>query len=413
MPKFYGVFSYHMKVFEKLRIVDLTLNIAGPYSTQILADLGADVIKVEPPGGDPSREWGPPFWGDETPLFLSSNRNKRSIIVDLKSDDGQGVVKRLVGESDVFVQAFRKGVIESLGFGYECLRELYPGLVYASITGFGSKGPLAEMPGYDPLIQAYSGMMSITGDPDSPPARCGAAVVDLGTGILTALGILAALRERDNTGRGVHVETSLLDTSMAWLGYHLYSFLASGDIPQRWGAGSGMVTPYESFPTKDGELMISGGNNAIFVRLCNALGLEEVAGDNRFCDNPSRVENRRALREILMGRTRDFSTDQLRTLLEEHRVPCSPIQTLEEVADDPQVRASRMLEAYPHPRISNYRALGFPVRFDGDRPGTRIVPPLPGEHSIEVLGELGYSSAEINRFRQNGSVVTADPVQRH
>ena len=397
-----------MNVLEGLRVVDLSLNIAGPYCTQVLADLGADVVKIEPPGGDPARQWGPPFWGGDTPLFLSSNRNKRSIVVDLNSDGGRKVVERLVDRADIFVQAFRKGVIESLGFGHERLQAKHPALVYASVTGFGSEGPLAETPGYDPLMQAYSGMMSITGHPESPPARCGASVIDLGTGMLTALGILAALRERDKNGRGTYVEASLLDTSLALVSYHLYGYLASGETPQRRGSGLGMITPYEAFPTNDGELMISGGNDAIFVRLCEALGLEEAATDPRFRDNATRVAHKQDLLELLTARTRNFSTAELRSLLEQHRVPCSPIQSIDQVVDDPQVRANKMFELYPHPRIPDYRDLGFPLRFDGDRPGARRVPPGAGEHSAEVLGELGYSGEEIEELTRGGSIATAD-----
>ena len=253
-----------MSTLEGIRVVDLSQNIAGPYGTQMLADLGADVVKVEPPGGDPARTWGPPFGEGETPLFLSANRNKRSICVDLKSDGGKAVVDRLVDSADVFVQAFRSGVIESLGFGYAQLKQRRPALIYASVTGFGSPGPLRETPGYDPLIQGYSGLMSITGHPGGPPARAGASVVDLGTGILVALGVLAALRERDRSGKGTHVEASLLDTSLGWVSYHLYGYLASGRVPGRMGSGIGMIAPYEAFATKDGELMIAGGTRLFF-----------------------------------------------------------------------------------------------------------------------------------------------------
>ncbi len=400
-----------MNVLEGLRVVDLSLNIAGPYCTQILGDLGADVIKVEPPGGDPARQWGPPFWGGDTPLFLSSNRNKRSIVVNLKSEGGKAVIERMLDGADIFVQAFRKGVIESLGFGCERLQDRDPALIYVSVTGFGSEGPLAETPGYDPLMQAYSGMMSITGHPDGPPARCGASVIDLGTGMVTALGIVAALRERDKSGRGTHVEASLLDTSLSLVSYHLYAYLASGETPQRWGSGLGMITPYEAFPTNDGELMISGANDAIFARLCEALGLAETAKDVRFRDNATRIAHKQELLDILTARTREFSTVELRVLLERHRVPCSPIQSIDQVVDDPQVRATKMLEPFPHPRIPDYRDLGFPLKLDGDRPGARTVPPKSGEHSHQVLAELGYSKEEIEELIRTGSVAAEDSQQ--
>ena len=394
-----------MNTLQGIRVVDLSQNIAGPYGTQMLADLGADVVKVEPPGGDPARTWGPPFWEGETPLFLSANRNKRSICLNLKSDGGRQVVERLVDSADVFVQAFRSGVIESLGFGYDQLKQRRPGLIYASVSGFGSQGPLRQTPGYDPLIQAYSGLMSITGHPEGPPARAGASVVDLGTGILVALGVLAALRERDRTGQGTHVEASLLDTSLGWVSYHLYGYLASGRVPERMGSGIGMIAPYEAFATRDGELMIAGGNEAIFSRLCEALDLSEVAVDPRFIDNPTRVAHRDELHEIIERRTAALTSAELRALLEQHRVPCSPIQDIGQVADDPQVQASGMLDPCPHPRIPDYRNLGFPLRFDGDRPELRSVPPLAGEHTREVLEELEYSREEIDSLAGNGSVV--------
>jgi len=393
-----------MKTLEGIKVVDLSQNIAGPYGTQMLADLGADVVKIEPPGGDPARTWGPPFWEGETPLFLSANRNKRSICLNLKSGGGKQVVDRLVDSADVFVQAFRSGVVESLGFGYEVLKQRRPELIYASVTGFGSQGPLKETPGYDPLIQAYTGLMSITGHPDGPPARAGASVVDLGTGILVALGVLTALRDRDRTGKGTHIEASLLDTSLGWMSYHLFGYLASGNVPGRMGSGIGMISPYEAFVTKDGELMIAGGNEAIFARLCQALELSDVTADPRFVDNPTRVVHRDELHQIIEARTAELTTAELRARLEQHRVPCSPIQDIAQVVGDPQVQASGMLDPCPHPRIPDYRNLGFPLRFDGERPALRSVPPLAGEHAIEVLDELNYSRAEIDSLIADGSV---------
>ena len=282
-----------------LRIIDLSQNLAGPFCTQILADLGADVIKVEPPGGDPARDWAPPQWGSDGTMFLSVNRGKRSITLDLKRDDARAVLDALVASADVFVESFRRGVVERLGYGADVLRERHPALIYCSVRAYGADGPLADLPGYDALAQAHGGLISVTGQRDAP-ARVGTSVVDYGTGTWAALAILAALREGDRTGAGSHVTAALYETAINYNAYHLMGYFADGTVPRRHGTGFPAIAPYGAFRAADGELMIAGANDALFHKLCDALGLQDVARDARWQSNPQRVADEAALRERIL-----------------------------------------------------------------------------------------------------------------
>lgn len=367
------------------RVLDLSQNLAGPYAGQILGDLGADVIKVEPPGGDPARHWGPPFIGGQSPLFQIANRNKRSVVLDLKDPSDRAALLELADGCDVFLQAFRRGVVERLGVGYEQIRACSPEVVYVSVTAFGDEGPLRNDPGYDPLLQARSGLMSITGDPAGSPARVGASVVDLGTGMWTAIGVLAALTERQKTGRGSHVQTSLLDTSLAWMSYHLTSCLATGTVPGRLGTSIAMIAPYEAFPCSDGRVMIAAGNDAIFGRLCEALDLD-LASLEAYRTNAARVANRDDLRAKLSHATERLSTDELLELLARHRVPAAPIHTVDAALADPQTEASGMLRRFTHPDADDYVDVAGPIRWNGDRAPMRRHPPRLGEHQDDVGG---------------------------
>jgi crotonobetainyl-CoA:carnitine CoA-transferase CaiB-like acyl-CoA transferase len=372
-----------------VRVVDLSQNLAGPYATQILADLGADVIKVEPPGGDPARAWGPPFQGGESPLFLCANRNKRSVILDLRERTGRETLRRLTARADVFVQAFRAGVAGRLGFGYETVRALNPSVLYVSVTAFGDGGPLADQPGYDPLLQAYSGLMSVTGHPDAGPARVGTSLVDMGTGMWTALAVVSALHRRERDGAGGHISASLLDTSVAWMAYHLQGYFGTGDVPGPMGSGLGMIAPYEAFPVADGQVMIAAGNDATFRRLCEALEVPALADDPRFVRNPDRVAHRAALVEAVADRTRGRPASQVVALLRAAGVPCAPIQNVKQVVRDQQVAASGMLRPLPHEPIPDYVDVAMPVCWDGARAAVRRPPPRPGQHTEEVMAELG------------------------
>ena len=308
-----------MDHLQGLRVVDVTQNLAGPYCTQILGDLGADVVKIEPPTGDSARAWGPPFWNSESPLFLSVNRNKRSVRIDLKNERGREIAWTLIDHADVFVQSLRAGVVESLGFDYESVEARRPEIIYVSVTAYGQAGPLKNLPGYDPLMQAQSGIMSVTGHPETGPARVGVSVVDFGTGMWAAVGALAALHERAKTGRGCHVTTALLDTALGWISYHVIGHWASGVVPEPMGSQFGMIAPYGAFPTEDGQLMIAAGNDASFGRLCIALGLRELVDDPRYSSNPSRVENRDDLFRVVARVTHRHTTSGL---LEPPRTTC-------------------------------------------------------------------------------------------
>lgn len=390
-----------------VRVCDVTQNLAGPFCGQILADLGATVIKVEPPGGDLGRAWGPPFWGGDSTLFLSANRGKRSIIIDLKSEGGLDVLRRLAKTSDVFLQAFRTGVAERLGIDYQAIRALREDVIYMSITAYGRDGPMAEQPGYDPLMQAYCGIMSVTGYPESPPTRVGGSVVDYGTGMWAVIAILAALRTRDATGQGSELEAALLDTALTWISYHMMGYLATGEAPGRLGSSLDSIAPYRAFPTTDGHVMIAAGNDAIFGRLCEALGLAHLVEDPRFATNPDRVTHRDALDPLIEGRTTALSTAELLELTQEHAVPASAIQTIPEVVEDAQVTASEMLHAPPHPDVPGYRDVSLPLRMDGVRPRGEGPPPSAGADTIEVLGELGFSESEVGSLIETGAVETA------
>jgi crotonobetainyl-CoA:carnitine CoA-transferase CaiB-like acyl-CoA transferase len=382
-----------------LLVADLTQNVAGPYCTQILGDLGADVVKVERVGrGDDARAWGPPFWGRESATFMSVNRNKRSLAVDLKDERGRTVVERLLGRADVFVQSLRAGAVEELGLGWSRASALNPRLVYCSVTAYGTEGPLKDHPGYDPLMQAYGGIMSINGHAGQPPARVPVSMVDMGTGMWAVTGILAALRERDRTGRGAHVTTALFDTALAWSVFQMSHYFATGEVPRPQGSGTAMIVPYEAFPVADGWVMIGAASDALFVKAMSALGVAELARDPRFLDNPRRVQHRGALQEALSAVTRRLTAREALDRLQRAGVPSALVSTMDQVAAAPQTEASGMLPAVKHPRLPNYRAVALPVKWDGERPAPTRVPPLLGEHTTEVLTDLGYDADTIREL---------------
>jgi crotonobetainyl-CoA:carnitine CoA-transferase CaiB-like acyl-CoA transferase len=384
-----------------LLVADLTQNVAGPYCTQILGDLGAEIVKVERVGrGDDARAWGPPFWGHESATFMSVNRNKRSLAVDLKAADGRAVVERLLGRADVFVQSLRAGAVDELGLDWPRVAALNPRLVYCSVTAYGSEGPMKDRPGYDPLMQAYGGIMSINGHPGQPPARVPVSVVDMGTGMWSVMGIMAALRERDRTGRGAHVTTALFDTALAWSAFQMSHYFATGEVPRPQGSGTAMIVPYEAFPVADGWVMILAASDALFVKTTAALGVPDLARDPRFVDNPRRVEHRAALQAALSTVTRGLTAQDVLDRLQRAGVPSARVSTMDQVATEPQTEASGMLPTVKHPRVADYREVALPIKWDGERPAATRVPPLLGEHSAEVLAELGYDAATIRELAE-------------
>src|SRR5213083_2548336 len=386
-------------------VADLTQNVAGPFCAQILGDMGAEVIKVEHPGrGDDARAWAPPWWGTESATFMALNRNKRSLALDLKQDAGLVVLKRLVARSDVFVQSLRAGVVSSLGLDFAGATAINPRLVYCSITAFGTRGPLAGRPGYDPLMQAYGGLMSINGHPGGEPARVGTSIVDMGTGMWAALGIVAALRERDRTGRAMEVTTALFETALTWVSYHAAGFFGDGEVPQPQGSGTAMIAPYQAFPTADGYAMIAAGSDTLFRRMTDALGDPALAADPRFADNPARVRHRAELVALISALTQRLKTADVLERLRAAGVPAAPILGIDRVREEPQTAASGMLLTAPHPRLANYRTVGLPIRWNRRRPGVRRVPPLLGEHSADVLTWLGYTLDDVRNLQTQGVV---------
>jgi len=389
-----------------VRVLDLSRVLAGPYCTMFLGDLGAEVVKVEQPGvGDDTRGWGPPFAGGESAYFLCVNRNKKSLTLDLKSPEGRDLLRRLGKTADVLIENFRPGTMERLELGEKELRAVNPRLIYASLSGFGADGPMRDWPGYDVIVQAWGGLMSITGMPDGEPVKVGVAIIDVVAGLMLGKSIVAALFAREKLGVGQKIDTSLLEAEVACLINVGSNYLVEGKVPERWGNAHPSIVPYQSFKTADGYLVIGVASEGIWKRFCQAIGKAELIDDPRFAKNPNRVENRAELITML---SETFVTRESKTwmkILNEAGVPCAPVQTIDQVFSDPQVIQRAMLAEVQHPTAGTIRMAGIPVKFSKTPAAIRMPPPLLGQHTREILGVwLGMKSDEIDALQRKSVI---------
>lgn len=363
---------------EDIKVVDLTRTLAGPFCTQMLGDMGADVIKIEEPNlGDETRSWTP-FWNEEGTQFLSFNRNKRSLSINLKEKEAVDIVLGLAAKADVMVESFRAGALDRMGLGYDAVRAVNPGIIYCSVSGYGRTGPMANKPGYDLIIQAYSGLMNLTGEPDGLPLRVGFSLVDLFTGMMAYGSILTALHHRQKTGEGQRIEAALLDGQVATMSYHATGYMATGVEPKRLGSGHPSLVPYQSFPASDGYFILGCANQGLWERLCRGLDRADLLEDPRFSTNTDRVTHRA---ECVGALSEIFQTDTVAhwvDVISEAGVPCGPINRVPQVIEDAQVNARNMIVDMPHPRVPDLKVPGSPLKLADTPPSIRRPPPMLG-----------------------------------
>ncbi len=388
-----------------LRVLDLSRVLAGPYAAMVLADLGADVVKIEMPGtGDDARAY-PPHVAGESVYFMSLNRNKRSLTLDLKSDAGRELFQALVRQADVLVENFRPGTMARLGLGYDELAALNPRLIYAAVSGFGQTGPYSPRAAYDAVLQAMGGIMSITGPEDGQPTRVGTSIADITAGLFSAVGILAALNKRQETGVGQMVDVAMLDCQVAILENAIARYAATGQAPRPIGNRHPAIFPFEPFDTSDGQLMVAAGNDTLWARLCAVIGRPELADDPRFATNPSRHQNYAAMRAALAEALAQRPTADWQRELDAAGIPNGPINDVADVVHDPQVQAREMIQEVEHPVAGKTLLPGVPIKLSATPGGIRRPAPLLGEHAEEILADwLGYDAAEVARWRARGAL---------
>ncbi len=388
-----------------IRVVDLSRILAGPYCTMLLADYGAEVIKIEQPGqGDGTRQWGPPWLAGESAYFLSINRNKKSLTLNLKSDEGKGILKKLCQDADVLIENFKPGTMERMGLGYETLLRDNPGLIYCAISGYGQTGPYRDRPGYDFMIQAQGGIMSVTGPADGEPHKVGVAIVDITAGLFASNAILAALHYRERSGQGQFIDVALLDTQVAWLANVAHNYFASGSQPKRYGNGHPNIVPYQSFRAADGYVALAVGSDGQYRAFCEAVGRPDLWEDERFQRNAGRVEHREILvpmlQELFAGRTAGAWID----LLLAAGIPVGPINDIPTILADPQVAARHMVQEVAHETAGTIQLLGPVAKLSETPAEIRQAPPVLGSDSDSVLAELGYTLEQIKRLREEGVI---------
>ena len=389
-----------MQALDGIKVLDLSRTLAGPYSSMLLGDMGADIIKVEQPGtGDESRRFTPPSWNGESCYYLSSNRNKRSITIDLKTDEGREIIYKLAKESDVLIENFRTGALDKLGLGYERIKEINPRLIYCSISGFGRTGPEKNRAGYDLLLQGYGGLMSITGEQGRTPVKAGMSIVDLTTGMFAAYGILTALIARGKTEKGQFIDVSLLDGQISLLNHMATGYFATGKAAGRMGSAHPTIVPYQAFSSKDQDVILAVANNGLWEKCCRAMGWDDLLEDSRFSTNADRVSNRSTLIPMISERLSQLESQEIFDRLDAVGVPCGPIHTIDQVVNHPHVKAREMILEVEHPNVSNLKMPGFPVKLSETPASLKTYPPLLGEHTDEILSELEFSAQQIEELK--------------